>query len=384
MELQPSDVLFIAFVLWLAWEAINGGGGGGGSRGAGACLPDLVPGWKSLRRKSSSSAADWPDLPRQPLWAARPPRPAPRIPPVPGRPRHFLSRPAARPSTIASTSCCAAASTCWISTSAWASPATSSSIASFTFIEPGGRASVLRRQLLPVHFLGLRVPESVRKARGRPRACWPFAANIRTRTDLDRITMQQWLEEKRQPPRAIDRFWRQVLVSAINEDLDRMAASHGFQVFRAGFPLEPGVLSDGRARGAAGAALSRARPGRTLGNVEILPRTPVEQTRVEDGSVRALATAGGELHGRFLHQRACPSNASRSLAARAGDLDLAEFRALADHRHSSVVRSARHRSAARHSARPHHSVDVQQERGPLYPAGGQRSRSLVEMPSAKT
>jgi hypothetical protein len=32
MELQPSDVLFIAFVLWLAWEAINDSGGGGGKR----------------------------------------------------------------------------------------------------------------------------------------------------------------------------------------------------------------------------------------------------------------------------------------------------------------------------------------------------------------
>jgi len=29
MELQPSDVLFIALVLWLAWEAASGGGGGG-------------------------------------------------------------------------------------------------------------------------------------------------------------------------------------------------------------------------------------------------------------------------------------------------------------------------------------------------------------------
>jgi hypothetical protein len=29
MDIQPSDVVFIAFVLWLAWEAINGGGGGG-------------------------------------------------------------------------------------------------------------------------------------------------------------------------------------------------------------------------------------------------------------------------------------------------------------------------------------------------------------------
>ena len=56
-----------------------------------------------------------------------------------------------------------------------------------------------------------------------------------SRGDLDRITMQQWLEEHGQPPRAIERFWRQVLVSAISEELDRMAAAHGFQVFRLAF-----------------------------------------------------------------------------------------------------------------------------------------------------
>ena len=42
-------------------------------------------------------------------------------------------------------------------------------------------------------------------------------------------------EEKHQPKGAIERFWRQVLVSAINEELDRMAASHGLQVFYLGF-----------------------------------------------------------------------------------------------------------------------------------------------------
>jgi zeta-carotene desaturase len=55
------------------------------------------------------------------------------------------------------------------------------------------------------------------------------------RKDLDRISMLDWLLQKRQTARAIDRFWRQVLVSAINEDLDRMAAVHGFQVFWQGF-----------------------------------------------------------------------------------------------------------------------------------------------------
>jgi squalene-associated FAD-dependent desaturase len=53
----------------------------------------------------------------------------------------------------------------------------------------------------------------------------------KTRSDLDRISMLDWLREKRQTPVAIERFWRQVLVSAINEELDRMAAAHGFKVF---------------------------------------------------------------------------------------------------------------------------------------------------------
>jgi zeta-carotene desaturase len=47
--------------------------------------------------------------------------------------------------------------------------------------------------------------------------------------------MLDWLQEKKQPARLIERFWRQVLVSAINEELDRMAAIHGFQVFWLGF-----------------------------------------------------------------------------------------------------------------------------------------------------
>ena len=62
------------------------------------------------------------------------------------------------------------------------------------------------------------------------------------RKDLDRISMLDWLLQKRQTPHAIDRFWRQVLVSAINEDLDRMAAIHGFQVFWLGFLRARGRL----------------------------------------------------------------------------------------------------------------------------------------------
>jgi squalene-associated FAD-dependent desaturase len=106
----------------------------------------------------------------------------------------------------------------------------------FHFIEPGGRTSVLERGMFPApaHFLGsflklkfLGIADKIAIAR----AINAIPRERRTRTDLDRISMLDWLREKRQTDNAIERYWRQVLVSAINEELDRMAAAHGFQVF---------------------------------------------------------------------------------------------------------------------------------------------------------
>ncbi len=106
----------------------------------------------------------------------------------------------------------------------------------FCFIEPGGRRSVMKRGVLPapahmlesflkLKFLGLADKISI------ARAMRAIPGELRMRSDLDRISMLEWLREKRQTERAIERYWQQVLVSAINEDLDRMAAAHGFQVF---------------------------------------------------------------------------------------------------------------------------------------------------------
>jgi len=110
----------------------------------------------------------------------------------------------------------------------------------FYFIEPGGRISTFRRGRLPapLHFTGsfLRMHCLGRADKlGIARALAALRRERKRRADLDRISMLDWLLQKRQTPRAIDRFWRQVLVSAGNEDLDRMAARHGFQVFWLGF-----------------------------------------------------------------------------------------------------------------------------------------------------
>src|SRR3989442_14205529 len=52
--------------------------------------------------------------------------------------------------------------------------------------------------------------------------------------DLDEsggISMLEWLRRRRQTQRALDRFWRVVLVSALNEELDRTEARYGIDVF---------------------------------------------------------------------------------------------------------------------------------------------------------
>jgi squalene-associated FAD-dependent desaturase len=164
----------------------------------------------------------------------------------------------------------------------------------FHFIEPGGRVSTLRRGALPapLHFTGsflrLRFLDAADKL-AIARGLLALRRDRTRRDDLDRITMLDWLREKRQTPRAIERFWRQVLVSAINEDIDRMAARHGFQVFWLGFLAR----ADGYEMGVPAIPLGelyRAELWQAAGDVSLRLRTPVD--RIDPDGI----TAGGERH----------------------------------------------------------------------------------------
>ena len=163
----------------------------------------------------------------------------------------------------------------------------------FYFIEPGGRISVLRRGRLPapLHFAGsfLRMKCLNRSDKaGIARAMRALSRERSRRKDLDRISMLDWLLQKRQTPRAIDRFWRQVLVSAVNEDLDRMAARHGFQVFWTGFLSRADAYEMGVPSVPLGELYS-ADAWKRLGAVRIHLRSAVE--RIEEGGF----VVGGEL-----------------------------------------------------------------------------------------
>ncbi len=153
---------------------------------------------------------------------------------------------------------------------------------SFHFIEPGGRVSTLERGHwpTPLHFTGsflgldfLSFSEKI--AVGSAMAA--MMAEHGTRGDLDRMTMLDWLREKRQPERAISRFWNQVLVSAINEDLDRMAASHGFQVFRHAFLGRPDSYEMGIPTVPLGELYGELAWRERAPNVRFHFRTPVER-----------------------------------------------------------------------------------------------------------
>jgi len=163
----------------------------------------------------------------------------------------------------------------------------------FRFLEPGGRASLLKRGVLPApaHFAGsflklrfLALSDKIAVARAMraiPRE--------RSRPDLDRISMLDWLHEKRQSARAIERYWRQVLVSAINEELDRMAASHGFQVFWLGMIARP----DSYEMGLPAVPLRELYSGGAQRDIRFRFREPVTAIHGEGGRVRAIETPTG-------------------------------------------------------------------------------------------
>ena len=76
----------------------------------------------------------------------------------------------------------------------------------------------------------------------------------------DGATMLDWLHSMRQTPGAIERFWRVVLVSALDEELARTDAKYGIEVFWKAFSEQRARISSGNSFGAAGGTV-RGLPG---------------------------------------------------------------------------------------------------------------------------
>jgi squalene-associated FAD-dependent desaturase len=106
-----------------------------------------------------------------------------------------------------------------------------------TFVEPGGRRSEIGPSSLPAPFhtslsflkaSSLSMGDKVAISRAMLALMGPLPPDSPK-------SFAEWLREHHQTQRAIDRFWKVVLVSAINEDLDRISVRYGAQVFRESF-----------------------------------------------------------------------------------------------------------------------------------------------------
>jgi squalene-associated FAD-dependent desaturase len=106
-----------------------------------------------------------------------------------------------------------------------------------TFIEPGGRRSEIGASGLPAplhtapSFLAASSLSLADKL-AISRAMFAFLGGIPKDTEEDFLS---WLKRHGQTERSIERFWKVVLVSALNEDLDRTSVHYAAQVFRESF-----------------------------------------------------------------------------------------------------------------------------------------------------
>ena len=106
-----------------------------------------------------------------------------------------------------------------------------------TFLEPGGRASVIGPSALPAP---LHTAPSFLRA-----SCLSFSDKLAISrammalapaTPADRgESFLDWLQRHGQTTQAIERFWKTVLVSALNEDLDKVSVPYAAQVVRESF-----------------------------------------------------------------------------------------------------------------------------------------------------
>ena len=163
-----------------------------------------------------------------------------------------------------------------------------------TFLEPGGRTSRIAPSFLPAplhngpSFLGAR------------------CLGLRDKLSIARVMMAllpgvpedngqsflAWLERYSPTLAALERFWEPILISALNEDLDRVSVFYAGQVIRESFMKSaaagrmgiPSIpLSD---LYAAGAGYIQARGG------EVFLRASVESIALEDAGVRVKTPQG--------------------------------------------------------------------------------------------
>lgn len=106
-----------------------------------------------------------------------------------------------------------------------------------TFLEPGGRASVIGSSWLPapLHTAPAFLRAACLGLKDKFAIATAMASLVQSTPPDNGEAFLCWLQRHGQTEIAIDRFWKTILVSALNEDLDRVSVPYAAQVVRESF-----------------------------------------------------------------------------------------------------------------------------------------------------
>jgi squalene-associated FAD-dependent desaturase len=191
------------------------------------------------------------------------------------------------------------------------------------FQDPQGRIGEMQAGILPApfhmtgSFAGF-APLTLADKRSIAMAMLDILRGKGRTADLDEpggISMLEWLKRRKQTPGAIERFWRVVLVSALDEELEQTDARFGLDVFWKGFlsnrtGYRMGVPSVPLAELYDGCKMEIEKRG---GEVNL--RMPVRAIHIADGAVAGVEFDGGRLETADAYVFALPHPAMGELAS---------------------------------------------------------------------
>ena len=124
----------------------------------------------------------------------------------------------------------------------------------------------------------------------------------------ENVTMLAWLQKHRQTERAIRRFWEVILVSALDEDLDRIDARYGIDVFWKAFLSTRGGYRVGIPRVPLGDLYEGCRKSLAARGGEVQLRAGVRGFLVVDGRVEAVEREDGTVETADFYLAAVPQD----------------------------------------------------------------------------
>ena len=163
-------------------------------------------------------------------------------------------------------------------------------------LDPQGRRGEMHAGLLPApfHMTGSFLtfsPLALKDKLAIARAFYSILNSGGHPADVDEpggISMLEWLHRHKQTPAAISRFWRVVLVSALSEELDRIDARYGIDVFwkavlsnKTGYRMGVPAVALGDLYEGCRAAIEQK-------GGEVIFRSPLRGLRIENNKLSAV------------------------------------------------------------------------------------------------